>query len=53
MPKTAYYKMIDVWMMFCFQILIATLVFHTYLHQMYIRAANMAEEYKEKSLKSV
>jgi hypothetical protein len=34
LPKTSYYTMIDVWMMFCIQMLIATMMFHTYLNKL-------------------
>ena len=29
---TAYYKLIDWWMMFCMMILVVTMLFHTYLN---------------------
>lgn len=31
LPKTAYYKMIDYWLIFCLIILIITFAFHTFI----------------------
>ncbi len=34
LPRTAYYKMVDWWMMFCMMMLVLTMLFHTYLNKL-------------------
>ncbi|CAB4061993.1 unnamed protein product [Lepeophtheirus salmonis] len=40
LPKTAYYKLIDYWLMFCFNILVVLMFYHTYIHH-YVRQEKM------------
>jgi hypothetical protein len=44
LPRTAYYKMIDWWMIFCMIILVTTMVFHTFLNALVRRANQKLEE---------
>ena len=42
MPKTSYYKLIDWWLLICFNLLVFTLAFHTYLSHIIRKSRNDA-----------